>query len=390
MRYQLQQHIAAALWAKQGVFTEAFEETLLERFFRQNPVSSGINRYVSRDSLSKVFSHLLIAYVTVQSVISDSLKTLWQDMLNHTSDELRGSESFMFNLSCFVVAVPVADGFPVISFNPSYGDRRRYDILGQILSQPLSSWRNFSGLQKGDKTLRIICPGPLDIFFNVLVGNILPEHIQKMVLPFSVHHIIWDVRDGFPLVVFVNSSGGHEDMKVWVIISGTSCGLQYNNVTDVEFLYRCASLENVFDTGMSCPHEWTEQFWIAKEPYTQKFRHSQDYMSIGYARQQPSSDKVRPSVSIDFCAGKAEAGLAGESNSTCFATVAATVLHKPHLFWVTAVKHFLDCFGVVGAIKMWVKLSKGIPVFMEYLLECVFVDAFHGRSLRTKIAELSG
>jgi hypothetical protein len=39
---------------------------------------------------------------------------------------------------------------------------------------------------------------------------------------------------------------------------------------------------------------------------------------------------------------------------------------------------------------MWVKLSKGIPVFMEYLLECVFVDAFHGRSLRTKIAELSG
>ena len=152
----------------------------------------------------------------------------------------------------------------------------------------------------------------------------------------------------------------------------------------------CALPIYIFDTGMSCPHEWAEQFWITKEPDTKKFRHSQDYMPIGYTWQQPSSDEVRPSVSIDFCAGKTKAGLAGESNSTCFATVAAAVLHKAHLFWVTAVKHFLDCFGVVRAIKARLKLSKRIPVIMEYLLECVFVDAFHGHSLRTKIAELSG
>jgi len=179
-------------------------------------------------------------------------------------------------------------------------------------------------------------------------------------------------------------------MKVGVVMSGASGGLQDDNVTDVEFFYPCAGLENIFDTGMSCPHEWAEQFWITKEPDTKELRYSQDYMSISYAWQQSSSDEVSPSVSIDLCTGKAEAGLTGESNPACLSTVAATVLHKAHLFGITAVKHFLDCFGVVRAIKAWLKLSKGIPVIIEYLLECVFVDAFHGHSLRKKIAELAG
>jgi hypothetical protein len=113
-------------------------------------------------------------------------------------------------------------------------------------------------------------------------------------------------------------------------------------------------------------------------------------MSICDTRQQSSSDEVRPPVSVDLCAGKAKAGLAGESDSACFSTVAATVLHKAHLSRVTAVKHFLDSFGVVRAAKMWIKLSKGVPVIIEYLLECVFIYAFHGCSLRKKIAELAG
>ena len=389
MRYQLQQHVAATLGTKQGVFTKAFEEPLLERFWRQNPVASGIDGCVSRNSFGKVFSHFLVSYVTVQSVISDSLKALWQNMLNHTSDESQDSESFVFNLSCLVVPIPVADEFPVISFNPSYRDRRRYDILGQILSESLSTRRNFSFLQKRDKALGIICPGPVDVFFDVRVRNVLPEHYQQMELPFSVHHIVWNVADGLPFSFFIKSSCSHEDMKVGVIISGASCGLQYDNIADVEFLYPCTGLENIFDTGMSCPHEWAEQFWIMKEPDTKKFRHSQDYMPIGYTWQQPSSDEVRPSVSIDLCAGKAEAGLAGESNSAYLSAVAASVLDKAHFFRITAVEHFLDCFGVVRAVKMWIKLSKGIPVIMKYLLECVFIDAFHGRSLRTKIAELA-
>jgi len=211
-----------------------------------------------------------------------------------------------------------------------------------------------------------------------------------MVLPFSVHHIVWDVTDRFPFAFFIQSSCGHEDMKVGVVMSGASGGLQDDNVADVECIYPCVGLENIFDTGMSCPHEWAEQFWITKEPETKELRYSQDYMSISYAWPQSSSDEISPSVSIDLCTGKAEAGLAGESDSACLSTVAATVLHKAHLFWIAAVKHFLDCFGVVKAIKTWVKLSKGIPVIIEYLLECVFVDAFHGRFLRTTITELAG
>ena len=390
MRYQLQQHVTATLGAKQGVFTKAFEEPLLERFWRQNPVASGIDGCVSRNSFGKVLSHFLVSYVTVQSVISDSLKALWQDMLHHTSDESQDSESFVFNLSCFVVPIPVPDEFPVISFNSSYRDRRRYDILGQILSQTLPARRNFSGLQKGDKALGIICPGSVDIFFNVRIGNVFSEHIQKMKLPFFVHHIVWDVADRLPFAFFIKSSGGHEDMKMWVVISGSSCGLQYDNITDVEFLYPCAGLENIFDTSMSCPHELTEQLPITKEPDTKALRHSQDDMSIGYTWQQPSSDEVRPSVGVDLCTGKAEAGLACESNSAYFSAVAATVLYKAHFFWVATVKHFLDSFDVVRAVKTWIKLYKGVPVIIEYLLECIFVYAFHGRSLQKKIAELAG
>jgi hypothetical protein len=57
-----------------------------------------------------------------------------------------------------------------------------------------------------------------------------------MKLPFFVHHIVWDVADRLPFAFFVKSSGGHEDMKMWVVISGASCCLQYDNITDVEFL----------------------------------------------------------------------------------------------------------------------------------------------------------
>jgi hypothetical protein len=35
-------------------------------------------------------------------------------------------------------------------------------------------------------------------------------------------------------------------------------------------------------------------------------------------------------------------------------------------------------------------LLKRIPVIIENLLECVFVNAFHGCSLRTTITELVG
>jgi hypothetical protein len=37
---------------------------------------------------------------------------------------------------------------------------------------------------------------------------------------------------------------------------------------------------------------------------------------------------------------------------------------------------------------LWAELFERIPVIIKYLLECVFIDAFHGCFLRTTITEM--
>ena len=388
MIYQLQRHIVITLWTKQWVFSEAIEETLSKRFGRQNPVASGVNWCLGKYNIRKAFSHLLVTHIAMQSVISNSVKAFWQYVLNHSSDELEYGESFMLNLSCFMIPVPVADSFSVISFNPANRDRRRDDILCQILSQPLPARWYFAGLKESDKTFGIIFPCPVNVFFNGGVGNILPEHFQEMVLPFSVHHVVWDIRDILPLFQRINSSGGHENMKVWVVMAGTSCGLQNNNVSHVKFS-TTAGVENIFETGITSSHEWAEQCGITIKPCSQELRHGQYDMAISYAGQQPPPNEIRPSVGIALCTGKTEAGFAGERDAPYLAALATSVLDKAHLFGVAAVKHFLDGVIVVGIVKAWMGLLKSIPVIIENLLECVFINAFHGCSLRTTITELA-
>jgi hypothetical protein len=177
-------------------------------------------------------------------------------------------------------------------------------------------------------------------------------------------------------------------MKVGVVMAGTSGGLENNNVSYIEF-HPGASVENVFETGMSCPHEGTEQFGITIKPGSQELRHGQYDMSISYAGQQPSSDEVGPSVGIDLGTGKAEAGFAGESDTSYFSALAASVLNKAHLFRIAAVEHFLNGVIVIRAAKFWMDLLKRIPVIVENLFECVFINAFHGCSLRTTIPEMA-
>ncbi len=269
MIYQLQRHFVITFGTKQRVFSEAIEETLLKWFVRQNPVASGVGVYISRNDFGKAFSHLLVTDIAVQSIITDSLESFWQNVLNHSSDELECREGFMFDLSCFVVTIPVSDGFSVISFNSANRDRGRNNILCQVLSQPLSAGWYFSGLKKGDKAFGIISPSLVDVFFNGRIGNLFSEHFQEVVLPFSVHDVVWDIRNRFPLAVFVKSPGGHEDMKMGVVMAGSSGGLENNNVSYIEF-NPGAGVENVFETGMSCPHEGTEQGRVAKEPGSQK------------------------------------------------------------------------------------------------------------------------
>ena len=208
-----------------------------------------------------------------------------------------------------------------------------------------------------------------------------------MVLPFSVHHVVRNVGDILPLFPRINSSCGHEDMKVGVVMAGASRGLENNNVSPIEF-NPGAGVENVFETGMSCSHEWAEQCGIAKEPCLQELRHGQYDMSISYAGQQPPSDEFGPSVGISLGTRQAETGFAGKGNAAYFSTLAASVLDKAHLFGIAAVEHFLNSFVVIGTVKAWMELLKRVPVLVENLLKGVFIDAFHSGFLRTTITEL--
>jgi hypothetical protein len=177
-------------------------------------------------------------------------------------------------------------------------------------------------------------------------------------------------------------------MQMRVVMAGSASSLENDDVSDIEF-HSDASVENVFETGVSCPHKRAEQFWIMTKPCSEELRHGQDHMAVINARQQPSSNEISPTVSINFSARQTKTGFAGEGNAANFSTVAASVLNKTHLFWITTAKHFLDGSVVIETVKFWMNLRKRIPMVVENLLECVFVNAFHGCPLRTTIARLT-
>jgi hypothetical protein len=111
-------------------------------------------------------------------------------------------------------------------------------------------------------------------------------------------------------------------------------------------------------------------------------------MSISYARKKSSGYEVCPTVDIDFGTGKTEAGFAGEGDVAYLSAGAAAILNKSHLIRVATVKHFLDGVIIIGTVKFGIGLLKRIPVIIENLLECVFINTFHGCSLQTTITEM--
>lgn len=371
----------------QRIFSEAVEESLLKRLGRHYPVAVGVFRHICRYDISQLFSHFLIAYVSVQSVISDSVKSLGQNMLYHSSNKTQGRECFMFNLAGFVVPIPVTDRLAIIPFYSANRNGRRNHIFCQVLSQPLSAGRYFAGLEKSDKAVGVLFPGLVDIFFHGWIDTFFSEHGQKMILPLFVHHLIGNIRNRLPLAAWVNSSCGHQDMQMRVVMAGPSGGLQDDDVSDVE-VNAGAGLENVLEAGMPGSHKRTEPFGVAKEPEPKRFRHGQYDMAISDPGQQTSADEVGPAVGVSLGTGQAEAGFTGKGDPSYFTTVAASVLDKSHLIGIAAVQHFLDGIVVIRAIKFGMHLLKRIPVIIENLLECVFVNAFHGCSLRTTIPEM--
>ena len=76
MKYQIHLHFITTFGTKQGVFAEVLEETLLKRFGWQDPVAFGVSGCISRDDFGKLFSHLFVTYISMQSVITDSVESL--------------------------------------------------------------------------------------------------------------------------------------------------------------------------------------------------------------------------------------------------------------------------------------------------------------------------
>ena len=183
---QLQRHFVLTLWTQQRVFAEAVEEALLKRLGRQNPIASGIHGTVRWNDLSQRFSDLLITHIAMESVISDSLKAFGQNVLNHPSNESQDRKGFVYHLSCFVVAIPVADGLTIVGFHSANRDRWGDDLLCQIVCQSLSARGHFSRLKVSDKSFGVIVPCPVNVFFHGGIRNIFSEHVQKMMLPFFV------------------------------------------------------------------------------------------------------------------------------------------------------------------------------------------------------------
>jgi len=102
--------------------------------------------------------------------------------------------------------IPIGDRFAVISFNFANRDRRRDDILCQVLSEPLSAGGDLSWLRESDKTFGIVSPGSVEVSFHHRIGNIISEHFQEMILPFSVHHVEREVGGILPLFPRINSA----------------------------------------------------------------------------------------------------------------------------------------------------------------------------------------
>ena len=87
MIHQFPVHGHVATRAEQRVSAEGLVEEPLEGFARKDAVAVGIGRCVARKELLHLMADGLVADVAVQAVIADPLKSLGQQVLDHTTDE---------------------------------------------------------------------------------------------------------------------------------------------------------------------------------------------------------------------------------------------------------------------------------------------------------------
>jgi hypothetical protein len=274
-----------------------------------------------------------------------------------------------------MISVPVLDGLSIIVHDASDADGWADDVFGEVVGQSLSAGRNLSGLDIGDKPLGVGFPGPLDILFDLGVGDDLPHHGEELILPFSVDHFVGNVGDGLPFSVGVQSTGGSQDMEMGIMISGSSRGLKDDGRTDVQRRFSQGA-EGVDQTGVPGPHEVREEVGVTIEPDPQFFRHGQYEVPIGDAAEQPPADEVHPSVGIDFPTRQTEAGFTGKGDASGFPAPEAAELGKSHFIGIAAVEHLLDDFMVISRGVSRVHGLEIFPMVPEDLLERFFVNMF--------------
>lgn len=119
---QLQFHDSVASRTSERVAIKGLEEELSEGFAGEDAKAFGIGRHVMREDLGEMCSDLLIADITVQAVIANALEALWENVLNHTTDETKNGKVCIFDLSGTMVPVPVLYGFSVVVLNAAHGD----------------------------------------------------------------------------------------------------------------------------------------------------------------------------------------------------------------------------------------------------------------------------
>ena len=170
---QLQFHDLVTSWTSERIASKGLEKELSEGFARENPIAPGIDWHVMREDFGELCSDRFIADITVQAVIANSLKTLWENVLNHTTDKLKHRKVGMFDPFGMMVSIPIQHVFSVVLLNATHRDGRRDDVFGQVTGQSLSAWRDISLVNKGDKAIWIFGPCPIDVAVDTGIGDVL-------------------------------------------------------------------------------------------------------------------------------------------------------------------------------------------------------------------------
>jgi len=112
----------------------------------------------------------------MDAIIADALKAFWENMLDHAADEEQDGERFVFDLAGFMIAIPVADGLAVVTFNAVNGDGWRDDIFGEIASEAPAVWRGIAFFDESDEARGVIFPSLIDERFDGRGGEMLADH----------------------------------------------------------------------------------------------------------------------------------------------------------------------------------------------------------------------